>query len=292
MQSAPDAFRLVENAVQRIRPAYDGYRAAWREVLRQMRARLAESQPHMREAIAVALKSQLPQISREPEFLELVREFGLGPVVDDDVDPAEWLHRLKQGSRSTAPLESINLRLAMERVGAVLEVLAEAFIALRRGYEQFGEDMAVDVEEEKNALTAATTHREVLQALLDWNADGSQMVEDLRRAFAQVAMHQVAHLYGVVEGVRDLLREISPSALASGRSSLIGNRPSWPSKGRLWKIYEDVHKALTDEDHFTRVVFGRSFHRAYISVTGGTGDHLMQDNTTERKKGGTFPAPR
>lgn len=271
----PEDLQAVQSAVARTRPAYDDYRQAWREVHRQLQGRLKEAPPHLRQQIAYTLKNELPQIAKEPDFHDLVQEFNLGPGLDTDVDTTDWLHRLKYGAKSQVPKERLNPRLAMERVGALLETFAESFISLRRGYEQFGEDMALRVVHEQTPLTAARDHQGVLQVLLNWNADGSRSVEELKRAFADLAMHQVALLHGTVEGVRHLLHDIDPESLETGKSTALAQANLSGATGplfknrRLWKIYMKVHKVLVEEDRFSREVFGRPFARAYFDMTGG-----------------------
>lgn len=281
---APEEFHHIQAAVERTRPAYDDYRNSWQEVLRQLKHRLKESPPHLREYIAVSLKMEYPQITKEPEFHSIIEEFSLSPGMDDEFDTVEWLRRLKHGSASNAPHEQLNARLAMERVGALLETFAESFISLRRGYEQFGEDMALRVVHEQTPLTSARDHRGVLQVLLDWNADGSRSSEELKRAFADLAMHQVALLHGTVEGVRYLLQDIGPPALEQGQSNTLAKinlkSISLPffKRSRLWTFYKIIHRVLSEEDRFTRVVFGRPFARAYFDMTGGN----VQDEAPQR----------
>ena len=270
----PEEFHYIQSSIERTKPAYESYRQAWQEVLRQLRQRIKDAPPHLREYIAVSLKMEFPQVTKEPDFHAIIQEFNINPGVDDEVDAVEWLRRLKHGSDATTPAEQFNPRLAMERVGALLETFAESFISLRRGYEQFGEDMALRVVHEQTPLTAARDHRGVLQVLLDWNADGTRSVEDLKRAFADLAMHQVALLHGTVEGVRFLLHDIGPNALEAGESNTLSKinlkSVSLPffKTSRLWKIYKIIHRALSEEDRFTRVVFGRPFARAYFDMTG------------------------
>lgn len=272
VESFEDAFREIDQAVDRTKPAYAAYREAWGEVIRQLRVRISETPEQMRGHVAFALKRELPQIAREPEFVALLEELGI-PEVGGDVDVAEWLHRLKHGAGSTIAQEPINTKLAMERVGALLETFAESFISLRRGYDQFGEDMALQLIQEETPLTGASDYRGVLQVLLDWNADGSRVAEDLKRAFADLAIHQVALLHGFVEGVRDLIQQVGPDALETGKSEVIGQVGSGgfslSRNSRLWKLYRRVHQSLTEEDRFTRLVFGRPFARAYFDITGG-----------------------
>jgi type VI secretion system protein ImpI len=273
-------IKVVSDAIDKTRPAYHAYRQAWAEVSRQLKARLESAPTHLREHVAIGLKLEFPQLAKEPEFLEIIKRLGLGNEADTEVDPEEWLHRLKHGS-SQGAREEINTKLAMERVGVILESFAESFLALRRGYEQFGEEMALRVVREQTPLTSASDHHEVLRVLLDWNADGSRAVEDLKRAFADLAIHQVALLHGFVEGVRHLFTILGPETVTTGRAqdltsthmaqmlanSAAGGFPFF-RQGRLWKTYQRLHRALGEEDRFTREVFGRAFARAYFSVTG------------------------
>ena len=282
VETPSEEFRLVDDCITKTGPAYKAYREAWAEVLRQIRARLEGVSPTLREHVAVGLKLEFPQISREPEFAEIIKKFDLSSEVDTEVDPANWLHRLKHGPRSTEPHEHLNQRLAMERVGALLESFAESFLALRRGYEQFGEDMALRVVQDRSPIISATDHRELLGVLLDWDTDGNRSVEELKRAFADLAIHQVALLHGFVEGVRHLFLLLDPEAIASGRSAVLshtGDTALVPRRGffsflpffrngRHWKQYKRIHQSLKDEDRFTREVFGRAFARAYFHVTG------------------------
>lgn len=272
-ESIQDTLAAADDAVTKTRPAYKAYRDAWGEVARQLRARLEETPVEMRDQVVQALRAGLPQLNKEPEFAQMLKELGVSNPGGEEVDVADWLHRLKHGVGTDAHKEQINTRAAMERVGALLETFAESFISLRRGYEQFGEDMALQVAQEQSALTGAMDYRGVLQVLLDWNVDGARTVEDLKRSFADLAIHQVALLHGFVEGVRDLVQQVAPEALSTGQSSVApqgGGVGSFPGrKGRLWKLYTRVHRSLLEEDRFTRVVFGRPFARAYFDVTGG-----------------------
>lgn len=280
LETQAEEVQVVEESVERTRPAFEAYRSAWTEVRRQLEARLTNAPAHLREAVAIGLKLEFPPIAREPEFADLVKRFGLGPEVNTEIDVEEWLHRVKHGTSSGAPREQVNPRLAMERVGALLETFADSFLALRRGYDQFGEDMALRVVREETPLNQVTDHHQVLSVLLDWDADGNRAVEDLKRAFADMAIHQVALLHGFVEGIRHLFGLLAPATLASGEPGEMASAPiaavvregrgGFPlfRQGKLWKTYQRLHRTLTEEDRFVREVFGRAFARAYFHVTG------------------------
>lgn len=273
----PFDIQAVQDAIDRTRPAYDAFRAAWVEVERQLDARLRDSAPHLRQFVAEAIESELTIVKRMPEWKALLTRYGLSTGAPD-VDPVEWLDRVKHGA-SSARREQVNPLLGMERVGALLETFADSFAALRRGFRQFGEDMALRLVQDETSLTRAKDGREVLAELLDWNADGNEAIDSLKRAFADLAMHQVAIIHGVVEGTRSMLQTIDPAQLGSGQGTgLVRAVDAKPGtldflpvfkKSRLWGLYGLAHRALVEEDRFTREIFGRAFARAYFDMTGG-----------------------
>jgi predicted component of type VI protein secretion system len=272
----PSFSDLLHQAVAEAGPAHEQYRQARRAALLQLRSSLVRAPKHFREHVALALKAAYPDLARESDFRQLLQEQGLSANIDDYVDPAEWLHRLKTGGK-TGSRENINARVAMERTGALMETFAESFIALRRGYEQFGEDMGLEVFQDRNALTEVRDYRGALQVLLDWQAEGNQAVDDLRRAFTDLAMHQVAVVHGVVEGVRELLQKLSPAGLtgnakALSRPGLLNSLLAPFRRRRQWNAYVKKHRRLVEEDRFVREIFGKAFARAYFNIAGGNQD--------------------
>ena len=270
--------------VKRTGPAYQAYRAAWTEVLRQVRARLTDAAPEMRTHVALELRTTYPQLAREPEFAKLLDELDLDSSIAE-VDVAGWLERLTGAKTDT---EAVSTHLAMERIGALLEVFAQSFVELRKGYEQFGEDMALQVVAQDGPLTQAKDKQEALAHLLDWEADGGEILEQLKRAFADLGVHQVAVLHGVVEGARSILHRLSPkgvrggngaNALATrdGGGSFLEKLPFLGSSW-LWRRYQRLHSSVMEEDRFTRDLFGRAFGRAYFLVAGG--GHLHPDSSS------------
>lgn len=278
----PTDIQSVQTAVDRTRPAYEAFRQAWTEVERQLEGRLRDTPPHLHQYIIEAIAADLPLVTKMPDWKAFLARHNLsaGPK---QVDPVEWLHRVKHGGND-APREPVNPMLGMERVGALLETFADSFAALRRGFKQFGEEMALQLVHEETPLTSAHDGRQVLEVLLDWNEDGNQSIDDLKRGFADLAMHQVALLHGIVEGVRAMLVSIGPETLAAPPSSSTGlnlirvNGAPKPGlfsflpvvkRSNLWSLYRVMHRSLVEEDRFTREVFGRAFARAYFDMTGG-----------------------
>jgi type VI secretion system protein ImpI len=274
-QTGVDMQELLR-ITEQTKPYYQQYRQSWSQVLSQLRAQLERLPGPQREGMVLCLGQQFPQLPKEPEFRELVESLGVDPAALGDVDAADWIKRLGGGGE-LPPGAQVNTAIAMERVGAVLESFSQAFVELRKGYEQFGEEMALQLVQERNPLHDAESGQDVMRYLLDWTTDGGERVRELTRAFADLALHQVALLSGVMEGVRSMLHGISPQELSGERTHALARAGGGGllekifngRKARLWAHFVDQHQRLVEEDRFSREVFGRNFARAYFMVTGG-----------------------
>jgi predicted component of type VI protein secretion system len=185
-----------------------------------------------------------------------------------------------------APDNGADVEKMLVRVAALLDAFSTSFVALRKGYNQFGSEMALPHHRnpaDVTPLDSAADAREVIAYLLDWTADGNARVQELTSAYADIMIHQVALLNGLMEGVRSLLhrlgpteidREVASSPLKLGPISL--PRILWPFRGGArWRRFVKRHRELTEEDReITSAVFGAEFARAYAGVVG--------ENFTER----------
>ena len=85
-----------------------------------------------------------------------------------------------------------------------------------------------------------------------------------------------------MEGVRGMLHGISPQQLSGQRNYQLAKAGGGglfesifnSKKANFWKSFSDEHQKLSEEDRFSREVFGRNFARAYFMVTGG---HLQEE---------------
>lgn len=258
------------------KPYYEQYRRAWAQTLAQLRAHLERMPGPQREGMVLCLCQQFPQLAKEPEFRQLLDSLGVSAAAAGEVDAQDWIRRLG-GHTQLPPGAQVNTAIAMERVGAILESYSQAFVELRKGYEQFGEEMALQLVQERNPLHDAQSGQDVLRYLLDWTTDGGGRVRELTRAFADLALHQVALLSGVMEGVRSMLGSISPEQLSGHKTHALAKTGGGglfealfnTRKATLWKAFAEAHQRLIEEDRFSREVFGRNFARAYFMVTGG-----------------------
>lgn len=150
-----------------------------------------------------------------------------------------------------------------------LEVFCRCFIPLREGYSQFVSSL--DLQRAANmrstnrsrayqTVETARDPEQLVKGLLDWtdrSLDGHQAVENI---YADLMIHQVALLDGVMQGVRALLDELSPAAIEEtvGHKFGISNRYK-----ELWQAYCDRYEDLAQEQQAFARIFGHEFTEAY-----------------------------
>jgi predicted component of type VI protein secretion system len=151
----------------------------------------------------------------------------------------------------------------------ILEAFSEAFIGLRKGYEQFGAEVGVRTINGRTPLHRARTSQAVLDHLLQPAIDVATVKHDLIAIFADFGIHHIAMMAAVTEGVRALLQSFDPRA----NDLDVGARLFSASKSKQqWRAYlERFDQALTDDQDLHAVVFGPEFARAYARVTLGDG---------------------
>jgi predicted component of type VI protein secretion system len=268
---APSAPSRAGEAAS-LRSAYEQYRSAWRVLLGQLQAELHRTSGPEREAFVDRLATEFPGLGHEAELRELMSRLGVNPLRTGVPEMDDWLKRLTNGL-FPPPGMPINVALAMERIGEMLEVFSTAFIELRRAHTNFCEEMSLEKPDDSSMLQTTENPRALLAYLLNPGSEGAAKVDELSRAMADFAVHQVALVSAVVQGARDMLEELSPQTFASANqesakgsvfSKLFANE-----KETLWQRYLAVFEDTVDEDRFTRKLFGRSFARKYYAITGG-----------------------
>ena len=151
-----------------------------------------------------------------------------------------------------------------QRLCEVLDAFAKAFVELQRGQEQFGREMGVRAIKEFTPLHAAGDPTGVLRYLLDWREPSDGRVNELVGTFADLMIHQVALINGMMEGVRAMLFDLSPEQIESQVTS------TWPVRSsHLWRSYVDTYESLTEDDRkISNAIFGQAFVRAYSEYGG------------------------
>jgi len=229
----------------------------------------------------LALGKRIPHFARTREYRRIGAGLGLRPDDLGEVDIEDWLKRLVYGTETALAAKGrVNVPRALDRIGAILETFAQSYVDLRSGHEQFIGDIGLRLNIEPGGLADARNSRSALAYLLDWTSDHQVRVSELNRGFADLALHQVGLLNGVLDGVRAILGELRPEVVAGvapwprsldvrgARGSAAGfmgaRAKDW------WRSYSARHAELEEGDHFTKKMFGRPFANAYFAIMGGS----------------------
>jgi len=278
---APGGAAALQNSIQQLVPLYNAYRTSWK-MLHQGLSQGVDSLPAQdRAQLITQLQRRMPDMAHEPMFQEIARNVGVkvepasapaAPAPGGSGNRMEVVSRelLNQFVRSYLPdskgLQSEkDIRGFLEHLAEVLETFGRAFVELRQGHDQFGQQMAVPVTNDENPLTRMKSARELLRYVLDFKADeDSTRVQDLMGGFVDVMIHQIALLNGMREGVKGMLHRLSPTAMSEGIGGV------WPfNLAKKWTRYSEQHHAFLEEEReLTAVLFGPEFAKAYLAIVG------------------------
>jgi type VI secretion system protein ImpI len=155
-----------------------------------------------------------------------------------------------------------------------VEVFCRCFVPLRESYAQFVSQMDLRRMASQRSLNrstsamrieTATDPATVASAVLDWRNQDYDVPQTIEGIFADVMIHQIAVIDGVMRGVRALLEELSPQRIEKalseqphhGVSALLGRYRA------LWQTFESRYEELTNETKTFEVVFGPNFAESY-----------------------------
>ena len=228
------------------------------------------------------LRAKVPGIERDPDFQRMNRR------VDPSEDESERKRLLEyvaaQGLAELAacylpdhpPFSSEDdvLRF-LAKVRDVLDAFFVSFVPLRDGFEtmrtgidiQRPADRTLSYYDAIHAVRTITTSAELAQRMLDWREELPGARKAVEGVFADLMIHEMALLSGVVRGVQSILQDISPETIESEleRRKKNGGVLSGMFRFReLWKIFRERHGDLEDgEKRIFGLVFGPAFGKAY-----------------------------
>ena len=183
------------------------------------------------------------------------------------------LQGLRELARSLIPgrpLETTgDVARLITKLHDTVDVFCRSFIPLRQGYAQFVSSLDLAAQQSINrspaavTLEAATTPEQVALALLDprdRTFDAPQAVEGI---LADLMLHQIALLDGVLQGIRALLDELSPENIEAaveqrGTASVFG-----ATHRARWTEFCERFERLSDEREAFGVIFGKNFAEVY-----------------------------
>lgn len=263
-------LKASHDAVQSLGPDYQSYRSALAQLIERIAATLELVGPQVRPLTLASIREAYPGIVDTPEYRELLRRFDV--AVETSEGPTVLAIAEALGLSETDMHDDRDGRRLLAQVADIVEAFATAFIELRRGLEQFGSEVAVKAFSRQTGLHSTRDARDVVSYLVSRQDPGRDPVAELKGAFADIMIHQVALITGITEGVRSLLQRLSPAAIATDLSESperVGGLPVrrglWPfSTTALWRRFKRLHAELLEEDRgVSSILFGREFARSY-----------------------------
>jgi type VI secretion system FHA domain protein len=259
--------------------AYAEYRGTWEHLRSHVERVLGGLDPATRAGAARRLAQKYAAISAEPQFQELAGLAAGAPGAPAPVRAAppaagggDGTLLLKTFAESYLPASAHvggrreEIEAFLKQVAEALETYCRSFVEMRKGYEEFGREMGVRTVHGDGPVERARDARQLLGYLLDPAHPGR--AAELQRAFADLMVHQVALLNGVVEGAKALMRQIGPEAIEAESPGGV-----WPLKAQaLWKAYQARFQEIYDEESaISGALFGAEFARAYSGMVGEKG---------------------
>jgi len=235
---------------------------------------LASSQLPSLPSLSPAPSDPLSLPSLEAYGAAIGARVGAREVATSDLPftpEAVALAGLQELVRSFAPNDSLetsgDVARLVGRLHAAIDVLCRAFVQLRRSHARCASSLALPGHDSGPGAKwdEIQDPARLASDLLDFRRGSEDVSRALLAGLNDVAIHQVALLDGVVEGVRALLAELGPASLEAEldhgpvrRSFRLGGR----SRAR-WKLYQRRHTELSQGDAALSLVFGPSFNQAY-----------------------------
>jgi type VI secretion system protein ImpI len=176
-----------------------------------------------------------------------------------------------------APVTDDDLRRFIDKLQVVLGVFLKTFIPLRDGHRQFesglnlgrntGRTRAFDGQ--AASVSSARDATTLAHALFDPRDEADTASRQVEETFADLMIHEVALLGGVMRGVTALLKELSPAEIEralDGKTHKIDVGASWGwfRWRALYRIFATRHADYADEEKKTySKIFGAEFAEAY-----------------------------
>jgi predicted component of type VI protein secretion system len=149
----------------------------------------------------------------------------------------------------------------------IIGAFADAFMGLKKGYEQFGSEVGVRPLRGTTRLHRARTSQEVIEYVLDPATDPEACARDLNAVFADMGIHDLALIEGISQSVRGLLAKLDPNAFDMKASASLWSGGKAKAK---WSSYVDTFNNLLGEDSVLHAeIFGEEFAVGYASVARG-----------------------
>jgi predicted component of type VI protein secretion system len=215
------------------------------------------------------------------EVPRTTQHFGMGTEVLAVMGLRELASSLVPGT----PLETTgDFARLITKLHDTVEVFCRCFVPLREGYAQFVSNMDLQQAASQRALHRSNSYRrveyakdpaQVAAALLDWRDPSFDAPAAIEGIFADLMLHQVALLDGVMRGVRAMLDDLSPDNIEKTVAERGGI--SLSRYRALWQAYHERFEQLSNESEVFARIFGGEFAEAYR-------EHGRDRGETSRKR--------
>jgi predicted component of type VI protein secretion system len=192
-----------------------------------------------------------------------------GPVTSPEGVALKAMQYLSTWYVGRAAVTTADIGSFTDQLRATLDELMRGHVPLLAGLDRFEQQLALSAED--GGFELPRTPVDFARALLDWNDTSGNPVRALRRSFADLMVHQVGMLNGIMRGVKVLLTELSPATIEhawnvkndrrTGLARLFGR---WHKEREMLAMLAERHSDLADEENETfRLLFGPEFVREY-----------------------------
>ena len=264
-------------------PGPEGGRFAW-ELGAQVPPLIRGSQPSSPPAMANARYPSAPAgvggfepapaVNRESPHRGELASTGLLNLSLDQMA----LQGLRELAESLAPGKALtttgDLARFITKLHDTVEVFCRCFIPLREGYAQFISSLDLQKAAIQRSIMRSPSYlaadgardpADLAAALLDWRDRSMDAPRAIEEIFADLMIHQVALLDGVMQGVRGLLEQLSPESI-EGQADQQAHFALDRTKARykaIWETYRALYDQLAEEKQAFAHIFGAQFTEAY-----------------------------
>lgn len=286
-QLREEAFGAGAEIKRELKPLIEAYRSAWAAVTERLQSKSQSLSAAQRAQLLQSLATEFPALAQEPDFRRIAQLVGVqlaGGGATGGRDDAMALQAIKELAASyvpNKPLEGENdLVLFLAKLQGVVDVFFKAFIPLRDGYKQFQSKMELRRQPTQRSLNptaavmveTATDSRQLAASVLDWRDQQNEGPRAIEGTFADLMIHQVALLDGIMRGVKSMLDELSPKSIeALAEKKKVGGFGPFRFE-KLWEVYRERHSDLADEEKEAfGLIFGPQFVQAYNQFSRESG---------------------
>ncbi len=264
----------MHSSVLRLTPAYasarSGMTAFYDALAKELEAAPSAARPHVCDDLVRVCESLAEDVQaraimersgwRAPSDAPLATASLGGAAIAAMQELAKWY---VGGDRAlTTPAE---VAAFTNNVRATLDELLLGYRALIDGMSRF--EQHIDIPSEP-ASPLPSSPVQLAAALLDWASNNDTLRQRLRGSFAELMMHQVALLNGLMSGVKALLSELSPARIEKAAA---GHPHGLFRRSDPWTVYKRRHSDLADEENERfRLLFGPEFVEEYRQFTRET----------------------